>query len=168
MTTTAPEPVADRPTMPDGYGLPDTDEGLLPWAWAEQRLAAAGTYWFSTTRPDGRPHAMPAWAVWLDRRLYFDGSPETRRMRNLAANPHVAVHLEDGTRALIVEGTAAEVGRPHRALAERLAARFGELFGELGYRPEPDGWDGGGLYAVTPAVAFGWERFPTDCTRWRF
>ncbi len=75
--------------MPEGYGVPETDEGLLDWSWAVTRLESALNYWFATTRPDGRPHAMPAWAVWLDAALYFEGSPMTRRARNLAANPAV-------------------------------------------------------------------------------
>lgn len=162
------EPEVSRPQMPEGYGLPSDNAGLLPWSWADDRLAAAGTFWFHTTRPDGRPHAMPAWAIWLDDRVYFDGSPETRRMRNLAANPSIAVHLEDGTQALILEGTAAEVGRPDPEVARRLADAFTEKFAAQDYSPEPTSWDAGGLYAVTPTVAFGWERFPTSCTRWRF
>ena len=71
--------------MPEGYGVPETDEGLLDWSWAVTRLESALNYWFATTRSDGRPHAMPAWAVWLDGALYFEGSPMTRRARNLAA-----------------------------------------------------------------------------------
>ena len=50
------EPKVSRPVMPEGYGVPETDEGLLEWSWAVERLEAAKNYWFSTTRPDGRPH----------------------------------------------------------------------------------------------------------------
>ena len=28
------QPRAGRPTMPEGYGVPDTDEGVLDWSWA--------------------------------------------------------------------------------------------------------------------------------------
>ena len=48
-------PTAGRPLMPAGYGVPETDQGLLDWSWAVERLEPAPTYWFSTTRPDGRP-----------------------------------------------------------------------------------------------------------------
>ncbi|HEU4760074.1 MAG TPA: pyridoxamine 5'-phosphate oxidase family protein, partial [Dehalococcoidia bacterium] len=65
-----PDPMVSRPHMP-GYGISEDDEGLLPWAWAEERLAKSHNYWVATARPDGRPHAMPVWAVWLDDRLYF-------------------------------------------------------------------------------------------------
>ena len=49
--TGGPQPQASRPSMPDGYGVPDTDEGLLDWSWAVTRLESALNYWFSTTRP---------------------------------------------------------------------------------------------------------------------
>jgi len=118
------QPTSDRPRLPDGYGVPADNEGLLPWSWAVERLRNADNYWFSTTRPDGRPHAMPAWGAWLDGLLYFEGSPQTRRARNLALNPALTVHLESGTEVLILEGEAHDVVKPERALAERLAADF--------------------------------------------
>jgi nitroimidazol reductase NimA-like FMN-containing flavoprotein (pyridoxamine 5'-phosphate oxidase superfamily) len=162
-------PTTDRARLPDGYGVPNDDEGLLPWTWAVERLERAVNYWFSTTRPDGRPHAVPAWAAWLDGALYFDGSPETRRNRNLARNPAIVVHLESGSEVVIVEGEAHPVGRPDRDLAERLAAAFAAKYGPShGYSPSPDQWDEGGLWRVRPRVAFGWEQFPKTVTRWRF
>lgn len=161
------EPAQDRPVMPKDYGVPEHEDDLLPWSWAEERLRAARNYWFSTTRPDGRPHAMPAWAAWIDGKLYFDGSPETRRMRNLAANPAIVVHLESGDEVVIIEGEAHPSGRPDRALAERLAADLAAKYGPT-YQPTPDQWDEGGLYVVRPRLAFGWSAFPTTVTRWRF
>ena len=41
-------PVVKRPSVPT-YGIPDTLEGAMPWAWAEERLAAAETYWVAPT-----------------------------------------------------------------------------------------------------------------------
>jgi nitroimidazol reductase NimA-like FMN-containing flavoprotein (pyridoxamine 5'-phosphate oxidase superfamily) len=155
--------------MPAGYGVPETEEGLLEWRWAVERLEPALNYWFSTTRPDGRPHAMPAWGVWIDDALYFEGSPLTRRARNLAENPAVVVHLESGDAVVILEGEAREAGKPERALAERLAAAFAAKYGttKWEYRPPPDQWDRGGLWLLRPTVAFGWSDFPRDVTRWR-
>src|SRR5919206_3597441 len=111
------EPQRSRPVMPEGYGVPTTDDGLLDWSWATQRLEAARNYWFSTTRPDGRPHAMPAWAVWLDGVLYFEGSPATRRARNLATNPALSVHLESADEVVILEGEVHEASPPAPVLA---------------------------------------------------
>jgi nitroimidazol reductase NimA-like FMN-containing flavoprotein (pyridoxamine 5'-phosphate oxidase superfamily) len=163
-------PQTGRPTMPEGYGVPETDEGVLEWTWAVERLESALNYWFGTTRPDGRPHAMPAWAVFLDGTLYFEGSPRTRRARNLAENAAVVVHLESGDEVVILEGVAREVGKPERALAEQLAAAFTAKYGstKYEYRPPPEQWDNGGLWSMQPKVAFGWSDFPADTTRWRF
>lgn len=167
--TTSREPQPSRPVMPEGYGVPESDEGLLPWTWAVERLETARNYWFSTTRPDGRPHVMPAWAVWLGGELYFEGSPLTRRARNLAVSSAIVVHLESGDEVVILEGEAWEAGKPARALAERLASAFAAKYATThDYRPTPEQWDGGGLWVMRPRVAFGWSEFPKSATRWRF
>jgi nitroimidazol reductase NimA-like FMN-containing flavoprotein (pyridoxamine 5'-phosphate oxidase superfamily) len=156
--------------MPEGYGVPDSEEGVLDWSWAVERLEPALNYWFATTRPDGRPHAMPAWAVWLDGTLFFEGSPQTRRARNIAENPAVVVQLESGDDVVILEGEAGEVGKPERPLAERLSAAFAAKYAatKYEYRPPPEQWDRGGLWAMRPRVAFGWSDFPANTTRWEF
>jgi hypothetical protein len=166
------QPVRSRPQLPKDYGVPESEEGMVPWSWAVEQLQAARNYWFCTTRPDGRPHAIPAWAVWLGGEsgaLYFDGSPETRRSRNLARNPALAVHLESGDQVVILEGEAREAGRPDPALAAQLVAAFVAKYGAShDYHPSPDQWDEGGLWVMRPRVAFGWTSFPQALTRWRF
>lgn len=157
---------ASRPQMPEGYLPESADFTLLPWEHAETRLQEARNYWIATVRPDGRPHAVPVWGVWLDNRLYFDGSPETRRGRNLAHNSAVSVHLENGNDVVIVEGDAHQVTSPSRSLAEQLAQSYQEKY--PGYSPQPDQWDEGGLYVVIPHLALGWDKFPDNCTRWHF
>lgn len=159
----------DRPHLPKDYGVPADEETLLPWSWVVERLEAARNYWFSTTRPDGRPHAMPAWAVWQDGVLYFEGSPETRRARNVTANPALAVHLESGDQVVVLEGEARDASPPERSVAERLAVAFAAKYGAShDYRPKPDQWDNGGLWAMRPKVAIAWSEFPKTMTRWRF
>jgi hypothetical protein len=107
-------------------------------------------------RPNGRPHSIPKWAVWIDDRTYFDGSPETRHARNIAANPYVCVHLEDGFDVVIVEGIAGEAEGPSPELGERLAAAYGAKYTEMGYSPKSDQWDGGGLFEIVPRMALAW------------
>ncbi len=157
-----------RPIMPNGYGVPETTEGTLPWSVAEERLQAARNYWIGSVRPNGRPHAMPVWGVWVDGKLYFDGSPETRRSRNIAANPAVVVHLESGDQVVIVEGNAYAAGKPEPELAKRLAQAYAAKYAASGYEPKPDSWDQGGLYVVHPQTVFAWTKFPSDSTRWQF
>jgi hypothetical protein len=161
------EPRVTRPRMPEGYGVPENDEGTLPWSHASELLAEAKNYWVATTRPNGHPHVMPTWAIWHDNYVYFDGSPETRRMRNIAENPHVAIHLEDGNHAVILEGVVREVGKPSRVFAEQLAALYAAKYKSLGYEPGPETWDEGGLYVFEPTLALAWTEFGVDMTRWK-
>jgi hypothetical protein len=110
---------------------------------------------------------MPAWAAWVDGALYFDGSPETRRGRNLAANPNIVVHLESGDEVVIVEGEAVYQGKPTPDIAEQLVAALAAKYSPT-YTPTPDTWDQGGLWRVRAKVAFGWTSFPGNVTRWQF
>src|SRR5205807_1130728 len=101
------EPRASRPHMP-GYRLrgPDEGTGLLPWAWAEERLAASRNYWVVTTWPDGRPHTMPVWGIWDAGAVWFCTGGRSRKARNLAADPRCVVATEDALNPVVVEGSA--------------------------------------------------------------
>jgi len=157
-------PRASRPYIP-GYGVPDSEEGMLPWEHVTSKLAGAKNYWICTATRDGVPHCTPIWGAYLEGVLYLEGSPRTRRGRDIARNPHVAVHLESGDDVVILEGVAEEV-IPDSDLAQQLAAAMGSKY--EGYQPEPEQWAEGGLYRITPKVVFAWTQFPTDATRWTF
>lgn len=157
--------------MPDGYGVPDHPTGLIEWARVRDRLESATEYWLATTRSDGRPHVVPRWGVWLGDTFWYDGSPETLHVRNLAHNPSCALHLEDGRRAVIVEGISAAAQPPGAEFGAELAAAFTAKYADLGYAPAADAWEGpqaGGLRSVTPLKAMAWFDFPKDVTRFRF
>lgn len=157
--------------MPEGYGVPESTDGLLAWSAVEERLVSSAQYWMATTRPDGRPHVVPRWGVWVDGGLYYDGAPTTVHVRNLAANPACSLHLEDGWKAVVVEGTAAPAEPPGLERGARIAAAMSSKYGDKGYKPEPDSWEGegaGGLVRFTPSKAFAWFDFPSDVTRFRF
>lgn len=163
-------PTSSRPTLPDGYGLPETTDGLLDWAAVEERLVASLHYWLSSVRPDGTPHTVPRWGVWVDGRFWYDGAPTTRHARNVQQNPAVTLTLEDGKEAVIVEGTSEATRADADDLGPRLSAAFAK-YHDQGYEPAADAWageDGGGLRVVTPRRALAWFSFPTDCTRFRF
>ena len=128
------EPKASRPYVPD-YGIPESAEGMLPWSHVLTRLTESLNYWVCTVDAGGRPHATPVWGVVLDDTLYFDGSPETRRGRNIAANPAVAVHLESGTDVVILHGDAREIHGAGQDFYVRLAAAYSAKYKSLGLRP---------------------------------
>ena len=165
-----PTPTVDRPELPEGYGLPETSEGLLDRGQVEARLVAAKHYWLGSVRPDGRPHAVPRWGVWVEGRFWYDGAPTTRHTRNVEAAPAVTLTLESGTEVVIVEGES----HATRAEPDGLGARLSEAFGKYaadGYSPQPDAWSGeggGGLRVITPRRVMAWFSFPTDCTRFVF
>lgn len=161
----------DRPRMPDGYGVPGGDDGMQDWSRAAGRLADADTAWFATTRPDGRPHVVPRWGVWIDDSWWYDGAPTTRHVRNLADNEAATLHLESGTDVVIVNGTSGPTDPPARWRAVRIAAAMQHKYAAQGYAPGPASWDGpdaGGLCRFVPTDALAWASFPTDVTRWRW
>jgi hypothetical protein len=102
------KPIAHRPRIPAGYGQvrSDTPPGtLLAWSTVEEWLLNARTYWLTTTRPDGRPHAVPLWGVWIGGALGFSTGAETATARNLATNASALAHPGNGDQVAIIEGT---------------------------------------------------------------
>ena len=118
-----PVPQPDRPQI-EGYGIPETLEGLLTWDFVTTRMEKARNYWLATTGPDGHPHAVPVWGIWLDGTLHFGGGPATRWQRNLRRDPRVTVHLESGDEVVILQGTVTLVEDPADPLVTRLDDRF--------------------------------------------
>jgi nitroimidazol reductase NimA-like FMN-containing flavoprotein (pyridoxamine 5'-phosphate oxidase superfamily) len=153
----------DRLRAP-GYGIlpPEEGSGLLDWSWAAERLSSSHMYWIATVRPDSRPHVMPVWGVWLDNVFYFSSGRQSRKVRNLAANAHCVVSVQDGTNCVLVEGEAKEVsiGPFHAAVCSAYLAKYQSDLEELG---EP-------IYEIHPTVAFGLQEsdFVGSATRWKF
>ena len=162
------EPKASRPQMP-GYGVyePTQGKGLLPWSWAVERLERSHNYWLATTRPDGSPHAMPVWGVWVDDQFYFSTGSSSRKARNLAANPRCVVTTESGAQAVIVESTACET-----ALADLPASVAVAYQTKYAMPLDPQL---GPIFIVRPHTVFGFieggdepDDFVSTATRWQF
>jgi nitroimidazol reductase NimA-like FMN-containing flavoprotein (pyridoxamine 5'-phosphate oxidase superfamily) len=154
------EPRAELLEFPKDYGAATT---TLPWEEIRERLGAAERYWLSTTRSDGRPHAIPIDGIWLDDVWYFGGSPKTVTSRNLKANPEIVMHLDDTMKVVIVEGRAEWV-QPDEEMRQRLADLMNEKY-DYGMGPEmyePGTW------MLRPRKVLAWNTFPTDATRFLF
>ena len=137
----------------------------------EVRLIESVEYWMATTRPNGSPHVVPRWGVWLDGRFWYDGSLETIHAKNLGANSACVLHLEDGQEAVIVEGSSEASEPPGSEFGSRLAREFGRKYAALGYSPDADSWQGadsGGLRVLIPSKVMAWFDFPKDVTRFCF
>ena len=154
-----------RPKFPPGYV--DKPASYLTWDWIAAKLTESKHYWLCTVRPDGRPHVVPRWCVYVDGKIYCDGSPETRHARNLETNPNVSLHLESGSEAIILEGTAAAAGKPSSKLGKALSQAY-KKYKEMGYAPKPHAWDNGGLFVFTPRQCIAWSSFTKDPTKFIF
>ncbi len=164
-------PTIDRPALVSGYGLlPESEgKGLLPWSWATERLEHSRNYWIATTRPNGRPHVMPVWGVWMDNALYFGTDPASVKGRNIQANPAIAAHLESGDEVVVLEGVAETVS--DKALLARLYQVYGVKYDiQLGPQTADDPGDYPYTLVLRPQRALAWleSDFPGTATRWRF
>jgi hypothetical protein len=157
-------PNADRPHIP-GYGIAAADEGggLLPWSWAEERLARSHNYWVAVTRLGGGPHLTPVWGVWHDGAFWFSTGGSVK-VRALAADPRCVVSTESGEEAVIIEGEASRGA--DRAVQRVVIGAYNEK-----YRWDFDA-DKEELYVVRPRVVFGFVDHPGEfartATRWKF
>jgi hypothetical protein len=154
-----------RPKLPKGYV--DHPISEVPWEEVQKRLRESKNYWMCSVRPNGHPHVVPRWAVYLDDKIYYDGSPETRHARNLVENPNISVHLESGQEAIILDGVCFSL-KPDPALAHRLAEAYGTKYKSDGYAPTVDQWDEGGLYVFTPRQCIAWTVFFENPTKFVF
>ena len=141
-----------------GYGVPDTNEGALPWGWAEERLERCRNFFIATTRPSGRPHAMPVWGVWTDGLFVFSTAITSVKSENLKENAAVAITVEVGIDALVLEG-------------EAFLAQLDQVPGFTdNYKKKYDYTiDEGPVWAVRLKKAFGFigdDSFPQTATRW--
>jgi PPOX class probable F420-dependent enzyme len=127
----------------------------LPWSWVEERLVTARNYWLATASAEHGPHVRPVWCVWHDGALLFTSSPTSRKIRNLAADPRVAVHLELEREVVVLEGVV-EAAEPDKGAVAAYAAKYG-------WRPpESQRW-----YLVRPAACYAAveETYPASATR---
>jgi hypothetical protein len=161
-----PDPKISRPKLPKGYA--DNPASYVDWEWVAVQLTESRNYWLCSVRPDGRPHIVPRWGVFIKNKFYYDGSPETRHAQNIMENPHVSLHLESGTQVIILEGTSKPAGKPDPIFAKGLAKAIGSKYADQGYSPKPDQWDEGGLYVFTPRQCIAWTVFFENPTKFVF
>ncbi|HVT76104.1 MAG TPA: pyridoxamine 5'-phosphate oxidase family protein [Acidimicrobiales bacterium] len=158
-------PTASRPDIPAEYAIapPDGGLGLLPWSWADERLRGRHIWWLATTRPNGSPHLMPIWAVWLGDGIAFSTGAATAKARNIARDARVSIVPERGPQSVIVEGVAEPLD-PGRT------AEFVAAYKDV-WDFDPSGMDSP-VFLVRPTRAFGFvdedNGFTQSATRWDF
>jgi PPOX class probable F420-dependent enzyme len=61
-------------------------------------LDGANTAHLATVLPDGAPHAVPVWIGTEGERIAFLTDPRSRKARNVAADPRVAISITENDR----------------------------------------------------------------------
>ena len=147
-------PKTSRPRFAEAYGVPEDEDGMLPWSWAAERLANAHNFWVATSGP----HASPVWALWRGGAIVFSCGPSSRKARELARDPRIVVHLESGAEVVIVEGKA-ETTTVDDSVLDEYERKYA-------FRPDKDG----GWYRVAPKRVLAWTEadFPRNATRFDF
>jgi hypothetical protein len=160
----------------DRYG-----NAALVWSRPHDLLVASPsrtdiTFFLGTVGPDGRPHSAGIGALWHDGDFYIVSGPNTRKSRNMEANPACTISVKLEGIDLILEGEA------RRVTDQPTLEQVARLYRESGWPAEVEGdaftapysapsagappWN---LYRFTFHTAFGvGTAEPNGATRWRF
>ncbi len=153
----------------------DPNAVATPWEETRRVLETAELFWLSTVRADGRPHATPVVAVWLDGAIHFATGAGEQKAVNLRLNPHVLLTTgctwNEGL-AVVVEGEAAQVTdndvlkRLAQAWTTKWDGRWDFEVGDGAFRAE----DGMALvFSVKPGRIFAFANGPIyGHTRYQF
>jgi len=142
--------------------------GFIPWSKINHFLLAFRSIWLSTTRPDGRPHAVPVWYIWDGRNLYFISDRRLQKSRNLAIQPWCVVHAGDGDDVIILEGPVEIV--TDREELEKVDAAYRTKYVDPGSGAQATIFEpGADLYRVNVKRVMAWE-YATVANRtdWKF
>jgi PPOX class probable F420-dependent enzyme len=99
-----------------------------------ERLRDDLIVWLTTVRPDGRPHMAAVWFLWEGDTILIFSQPN-QKVRNLRANPSVALALDDtktGGDAITIEGQAellpaGTISPEYQPFAAKYAAKYAEM-----------------------------------------
>jgi PPOX class probable F420-dependent enzyme len=113
----------------------------------------------ATVGRDGMPHVVPVCHVVVDGKVYFGTGSQGQKVRNLEANPHIAVlvdlYSEDWTslRGVMVQGTATLIrrGPQFRKIRTHLYQKYPQYPAESGLEESDDM-----IVEVAPARVSSW------------
>ncbi len=81
----------------------------------------------ATVEPDGSPHVVPLWFVWLEDALYVSTRRGSRTWRNALVDPRISVTIDVGRSwieiaGVVVEGTAEPFAAEHVSMRATMSA----------------------------------------------
>ena len=108
-------------------------------AHAEKRLRDEKIAWLTTVRRDGQPQSSAVWFLWRGGEIVLYSQPTTQKVRNVRANPRVAVHLrdvDDGSDIVSIEGEATiDEGYPSAAAIPAYVGKYDAMIADLRMDP---------------------------------
>jgi PPOX class probable F420-dependent enzyme len=128
-------------------------------AFRELRTAHVGT-----VLPDGTPHVVPLWFVWLEDAVFVTCRRASRVWRNVERDPHVALQFDRGRRwaelaGVLVRGRAECLLPDDPASRRPLSAWFDKYRSELGgasFASYAEQVPNPGILKVRPERLAGW------------
>ena len=130
-------------------------QGHIPWSKIDIWLQGFRSIWISTTRPDGRPHAVPVWFIWEGESVYFATDKNSQKVKNLAAQPSIIVHAGDGDDVIIIEGKAGVITDP--ATTAQINERYMQKYVDPHSGAQATISESDTLYQVTADRLMCWE-----------
>ena len=104
-----------------------------------ERLRVDPIVWLTTVGDDGQPQASPVWFLWEDGTFLVYSQPHATKVRNLRANPKVALTLrtdETASSYITFEGTATLPDGPSGTDVPAYLEKYGALIAEMGWTVE--------------------------------
>ena len=90
----------------------------------ERRSQTEQNLWLVTVRPNGTPHMVPIWFVWVAGKIYLCTGAGSVKVRNLMQNPHVSIALEDGNQPVVIEGLAQPIEAVPKQVIEAFKKKY--------------------------------------------
>lgn len=107
---------------------------------ASRRLRDDPLAWLVTTSADGTPQPVPVWFLWDGGSSFLLYSkPGTAKLRNIAARPRVALHLDGDGRGSDIVVVLGDAAASEDAAADRVpeyVAKYAALIERNGWTPE--------------------------------
>jgi PPOX class probable F420-dependent enzyme len=138
-----------RPLMPFAI---DTSSEF--GARVERRLRAERVAWLTTVSPRGAPVPSPVWFLWDGESFLLYSQREAPKLRNIAANPRVALHLQadaDGDDVVIVSGEARASEDPPAHEVAAYVEKYRDPISRNGWTPQSFAADYSVPIRVSPA-----------------
>ncbi|WP_433195648.1 TIGR03667 family PPOX class F420-dependent oxidoreductase [Nocardia sp. CA-107356] len=96
-------------TTTDRSATPVVDTGTAFGAKVAARLGQENVIWLTTVGRTGTPQPNPVWFQWRDGEFLIFSQADKSKLRNIARNPRVSLHLNStatGGEVVVLTGTA--------------------------------------------------------------